>query len=69
MAAFTGANTSGVRNPYAVLAARLSSAELPPPRTQRPSRPPWYGERDHVTRMLVFDVRCRLVPRPGTLFV
>ena len=37
LAAFTGANTSGVRNPYAVLAARLSSAELPPPYTQRPS--------------------------------
>jgi hypothetical protein len=27
----TGGNTDGVRNPYAVLAARLSSAELPAP--------------------------------------
>ncbi len=31
LAAFTGGNTDGVRNPYAVLAARLSSAELPAP--------------------------------------
>ena len=30
LAAFTGANTVGVRNPYAVLAARFSPAELPP---------------------------------------
>jgi hypothetical protein len=29
LAAFTGTNTVGVRNPYAVLAARLSPAELP----------------------------------------
>jgi len=29
LAAFTGGSTDGVRNPYAVLAARLSSAELP----------------------------------------
>ncbi len=28
LAAFTGGSTNGVRNPYAVLAARLSSAEL-----------------------------------------
>ena len=27
LAAITGANTSGVRNPYAVLAVRLSAAE------------------------------------------
>ena len=31
LAAATGANTSGVRNPYAVLAARLRPAELPLP--------------------------------------
>jgi len=31
LAGFTGANTDGVRNPYAVLAARLPAAELPPP--------------------------------------
>jgi hypothetical protein len=36
LAAFTGANTSGVRSPYADLAARLSPAELPPrPRDRR----------------------------------
>ncbi len=44
LAAFTGANTAGVRNPYAVLAARLSPAELPPQRRQRPARPPWCGQ-------------------------
>ena len=42
LAAFTGGNTDGVRNPYAVLAARLSSAELPAP-PARPVRPPWCG--------------------------
>jgi hypothetical protein len=55
LAAFTGANTAGVRNPYAVLAARLSPAELPPQQQQRPARPPWCGECDEVTRMLGFD--------------
>jgi hypothetical protein len=44
-----------VRNPYAVLAARLSAAELPAPRRLRPSRPPWCGQCDEVTRMLGFD--------------
>ncbi len=53
LAAFTGANTAGVRNPYAVLAARLSPGELPPPQGQRPTRPPWCGECDQATRMLV----------------
>jgi helix-turn-helix protein len=55
LAAFTGANTIGVRNPYAVLAARLSPAELPPQQQQRPARPPWCGQCDEVTRMLGFD--------------
>ena len=55
LAAFTGANTSGLRNPYAVLAARLSPTELPSPHPQRPSRPPWCGECDAATRMLGFD--------------
>ncbi len=55
LAAFTGANTAGVRNPYAVLAARLSPAELPPQQRQRPARPPWCGQCDEVTRMLDFD--------------
>jgi hypothetical protein len=64
LAAFSGANTSGVRNPYAVLAARLSPAELPPPHPQRPLRPPWCGECDQATRMLGFDGDApRLCPR------
>jgi hypothetical protein len=61
LAAFTGANTGGMRNPYAVLAARLSPAELPPPRTERRPRPPWCGECDQATRMLGFDSDA---PRP-----
>jgi hypothetical protein len=70
LAAATGANTSGVRNPYAVLAARLSDAELPPP-TRLP-RPAWCGECDQATRMLDFDSdaprpcpRCKRVPPPA----
>jgi Helix-turn-helix domain len=55
LAAFTGANTVGVRSPYAVLAARLSPAELPPPQRQQPARPPWCGRCHKVTRMLGFD--------------
>jgi hypothetical protein len=44
----------GVRNPYAVLAVRLSAAELPPPPGWRPPRPPWCGECDKRTRMAGF---------------
>jgi len=54
LARFAGANTGGVRNPYAVLAVRLSAAELPPPPGQRPPRPPWCGECDERTRMAGF---------------
>jgi hypothetical protein len=61
LAAFAGANTSGVRNPYAVLVARLAPAELPPPYPKRPPRPPWCGECDQGTRMLGFDTDA---PRP-----
>jgi len=39
----TEANINSIRNPYAVLAARLSTAELPPLPCQRPPRPPWRG--------------------------
>jgi hypothetical protein len=53
LAAFAGANTSGVRNPCAVLAARLSPTELPP-HAQPPFRPAWCGECDERTRMLGF---------------
>jgi hypothetical protein len=54
LAEFTGSNTDGVRNPYAVLAARLSPAELPAPPGQ-PPRPPWCGQCDERTRMIDFD--------------
>jgi hypothetical protein len=64
LAAFAGGNTTGVRSPYAVLAARLSPAELPPPHGQRPVRPLWCGQCDEVTRMLGFDGDApRLCPR------
>ncbi len=53
LAEHVGANTAGIRNPGAVLAARLWPAELPPPPVRR--RPPWCGECDQVTRMLDFD--------------
>jgi len=55
LAGFTGANTDGVRNRYAVLAARLSAAELPPPAGLRAARPPWCGECDQNTPMFGFD--------------
>jgi hypothetical protein len=54
LASATGANAMGVRNPYAVLTARLSPAELPA-LPARPERPPWCGECDQVTRMLDYD--------------
>jgi hypothetical protein len=52
LADFAGANTAGIRNPGAVLAARLSPAELPPPAPGARRRPSWCGECDEVTRML-----------------
>ncbi len=54
LAAFTGANTDGVRSPSAVLAARLSMAELPDP-PSRSAPPPWCGQCDERTRLLGFD--------------
>jgi hypothetical protein len=53
LATFTRANTSGVHSPYAVLAARLSPAELPSP-PARSERLPWCGQCDETTRMLDF---------------
>jgi hypothetical protein len=52
LAGFTGANTSGVRNPYAVLAARLSPGELPSPPSSRgrQRQPPWCGQCNQRTR-------------------
>jgi len=54
LAAFAGANTAGVRSPYAVLAARLSPGELPAPPGRARDRPPWCGEDgcDPQTRRL-----------------
>lgn len=46
LAAFVAANTAGIRNPAAVLAARLSPAELPPPPARARARPPWCGQGD-----------------------
>ena len=53
LAEYTGANTAGIRNPGAVLAARLTPTELPPPAAAR--RPPWCGTCDQRTRMLDYD--------------
>lgn len=50
LAAFTGANVAGVRNPFAVLAARLSPAELPARPQPLTPRPPWCGDCDERTR-------------------
>ncbi len=55
LAAFVGANTAGVRSPAAVLAARLSPAELPGPPGRGCTRPPWCGACDEATRMLGYD--------------
>jgi hypothetical protein len=70
LASATGANTTGVRNPYAVLSARLSPGELPSP-SAGSARPPWCGECDQMTRMLDYlgDAprpcpRCK-TPRPA----
>jgi hypothetical protein len=50
LAAFVGANTAGVRSPAAVLAARLSAAELPLPPGRTVARRPWCGSCDERTR-------------------
>jgi hypothetical protein len=50
LAAHVGANTSGVRDPYAVLAFRLESGELPAPPPRHPTRRPWCGDCDERTR-------------------
>lgn len=74
LANLTGANTDGIRNPYAVLAARLSAAELPAPSHQHSARLPWCGQCDERTRMVGFygDApapcpRCRPGCEPGQL--
>jgi len=52
LAQFAGANTGGVRSPYAVLAARLSPGELPAPPGRPSPRPPWCGSCNQGTRLL-----------------
>jgi hypothetical protein len=52
LAAFVGANTAGVRNPAAVLTARLAPGELPAPPTRASRRTPWCGNCDERTRFL-----------------
>ena len=54
LAEFAGANTAGIRNPVAVLAARLSETELPPA-PARAIQQPWCGRCDQRTRLLGFD--------------
>lgn len=73
LAAFIGASTTGIRNPYAVLAARISSAELPLPSGHGVPRRPWCGQCDERTRLLGFDgdaprrcPRCRPVSAAST---
>jgi hypothetical protein len=52
LAEHVGANTAGIRNASAVLAARLSPAELPlPAGTMAARRPAWCGHCDEQTRM------------------
>lgn len=55
LAAWTRTNTAGIRNPYAVLTARLSPAALPAPYPRRAGRSPWCGKCDERTRLLGFD--------------
>lgn len=62
LAECAGVSTAGIRNPYAVLAARLSPAELPPRAALRAARSPWCGTCDERTRMLGFDGDA---PRPA----
>ena len=51
LAEHVGANTTGIRNAAAVLAARLSPAELPPPAGTMPARrPAWCGQCHEQTR-------------------
>ena len=55
LAEVAGASIGGVRNPAAVLAARLSQDELPSPPKRHVARPPWCGQCDERTRMTGFD--------------
>jgi hypothetical protein len=50
LAAFTGASSAGVRNPYAALSARLSPDQLPAAPGSPSWRPPWCGQCDPASR-------------------
>lgn len=53
LASHVGANTDGVRNPYAVLRSRLGDLPDPPADARRPNaRPPWCGACDEHTRLV-----------------
>jgi hypothetical protein len=58
LAPATGANTTGVQNPCAVLAAQISPAELAVP-AARSAHPPWCGECDQLRRMLDYHATRR----------
>ena len=74
LAELTGAGTVGIRNPFAVLAARLAQAQIPPSGpTRSAGRPPWCGQCDERTRLLDFDgdaprpcPRCKIPDRSRT---
>lgn len=51
LAALVGANSTGIRSPYAILTSRLSPAELPVPPAPVPRRRQWCGRCDEVTRL------------------
>lgn len=57
-----GANPEGVRNPYAVLAARLD--DLPAPPAKRAERRPWCGQCDHADTRLIELVDGKVAPCP-----
>lgn len=61
LAAWTGANTTNIRSPYAVLASRLSPAELSAPPRPQLAWPQWCRQCDERTRLLGFDSDA---PRP-----
>ena len=52
LATFVSANTARVRSPVAVLATRLSPAELPAPTGPARARPPWCDDCSEQTRRL-----------------
>jgi hypothetical protein len=60
LAAHLGANSDGVKSPYAVLAARLK--DLPPRPAARRARPPWCGNCHEPTRLLDTDAGARRCP-------